>query len=392
MVIAIDIRLIGKKRTGDETVFFHLTRALLKQDTENQYLLLTDISEDADRAVILGRLEAVGKKNVEIVTPCPFLRFIGKNRFVWNIFALPWFLFRHHIDIYHTQYILPLFFPARTKMVTHIHDVSFRAHPEFIGWADRFFLALLIPSSLRRASAIIAPSEFTRSEIIRYYPVPETKVEVVKNALGDDFLSLMTENSESVSSVKEKYGLPDQYLLFVGTFQPRKNIPFLLQAFALFRKRLPEMKLVLVGSLTAHNVDPRIESTLHDLGLEEAVIFPGFVSQKDLPNVIRGATLFVFPSRYEGFGIPILEAMSQNVPAVVSDIPSLREVAGEAVLYFKASHVSEVASAAENMYTLCTDQSKRAEMIRLGQERLKLFSWEESARSVSVIYRALHNS
>lgn len=383
MTIAIDIRLIGKKRTGDETVFFHLTRALLKEDSENQYLLMTDIRDDEDKAVILGRLQAVGKRNVEIMT------LLGKNRFLWNMVTLPWFLFRHQVDIYHTQYILPLLFPARTKMVTHIHDVSFRAHPELIRWTDRIFLALLIPRSLRRARAIIAPSEFTRSEIIRSYHIPEAKVHVVKNALGDDFLS---SDDHDLSLLRKKYHLPEKYILFVGTFQPRKNIPFLLRAFAELRKRLPEMKLVLVGSRTAHNVDPHIERTLTELGLEESVIFPGFVSQHDLPRIVRGATLFVFPSLYEGFGIPLLEAMSQGVPIAASDIPGLREVAEEAALYFEADQETKVASASETMYTLCTDQIKRAEAIRLGQERLKLFSWEESARNISYIYRALHNS
>lgn len=387
---AIDIRLIGKKRTGDETVFFHLTKEILAIDKENRYALVTDISDPEALAVIRERLGCAGQSNVEIIT------LSGKNRFVWNLFALPLFLLCRKIDVYHTQYILPFYVPARTKVVTHVHDVSFSAYPELIGRSDRFFLSLLIPPSLRRASLIAVPSQFTKDEIVKYYGTDPHKIAVIPNALGDDFLAEKGDE-EKLRRVREKYHLPEKYLIYVGTLQPRKNIPFLIEAFALLKKRLqsvaggvPDVKLVLVGNRRAHHVDARLDETLARLSMEGDVLFPGFVDQEDLPTVIRGASLFVFPSLYEGFGIPLLEAMSQEVPIAAADIPSLREVAGEAALYFDArSDPSSIASCAEKLYTLFIDQERKKALVQLGTERFSLFSWGKSAKLLLQAYKNL---
>ena len=192
-IIAIDIRLLGKKRTGDERVFFNLTKALLALDKENSYVLLTDIVEPQKIAVIQGELACVGQENVR------FVSLSGRNRFVWNLFTLPWFLLRHPVDIYHTQYILPLWIPARTAAVTHIHDVSFAAYPNYIGLVDRFFLTLLIPRALRKAALVIAPSQFTKEEIIRFYHISAEKIAVIPNALSGDFLLAASDDARTNS-------------------------------------------------------------------------------------------------------------------------------------------------------------------------------------------------
>lgn len=380
---AIDIRLIGKKRTGDEAVFFNLTKELLALDKENHYLLMTNVSDPEELAVIRGRLGCIGQENVEIVT----LR--GRNRFIWNLLTLPWFLFRHSIDVYHTQYILPFFVPSRTKVVTHIHDVSFRAYPELIGWKDRFFLALLIPSALRRATLIATPSRFTKDEIIARYGIDGGKIAVIPNALSEDFLERIVTPEDS-ARVREKYALPETYAVYVGTLQPRKNIPFLIEAFAKLKDRLPEARLVLVGNRHGHHADTRLDPTIDRLNMAGDIVFPGFVDQTDLPAVICGAKVFAFPSLYEGFGIPLLEAMSQDVPVAAADIPSLREVAGEAALYFPVSgEDASLARAAETLYTLFIDQTRREALIRNGKERLQAFSWKKSAAIMLSEYERL---
>ncbi len=377
---AIDIRLIGKKRTGDETVFFHLTKELIELDKENRYILVTDISDRETLAIIRGRLGCVGQENVEIVS------LFGKNRFVWNLLSLPIFLLRQKIDTYHTQYILPFFVPARTKVITHIHDVSFRAYPELISWKDRFFLWLLIPSALRRAALIVTPSHFTKDEIIQYYTIAPEKIVVIPNALGSDFLASISDKQADAARVREKYHLPAEYLVYVGTLQPRKNIPFLIEAFASLKKRLPGIKLVLVGNRKGYHTDVRLDTTLNRLSVAEDIIFPGFIDQNDLPGVIRGAKIFVFPSLYEGFGIPLLEAMSQDVPVAASDIPSLREVALYAAVYFDPM---TLASCEEKLYNLFIDQEQRMAFIRLGKDRVQAFSWKESASLLLQAYTRL---
>ncbi|MFZ2187753.1 MAG: glycosyltransferase family 1 protein [Candidatus Moraniibacteriota bacterium] len=380
MTIAIDIRLVGKNRTGDETVFFHLTKELLKLDKINRYLLLTDETRIAKVAALYAKLECIGQTNAEIVS------LSAGNRFVWNLFVLPRYLFQNRIDIFHTQYILPFFSPRRTKIITHIHDVSFRAHPTFIRWSDRLFLSLLIPSSLRKAALIIAPSQFTKNEIIRYYGIPEEKIAVIPNSTGELFLENVAGNQEKTDALREKYGLPEQFVLSVGTLQPRKNIPFLIHAFALLQKRLPEMKLVIVGNRQAYHTDPEIETAVATRGLRQAVIFPGFVDQDDLPAVIRLARIFAFPSLYEGFGIPLLEAMSQSVPVAASALPSLQEIGGDAALYFDPT---SIANCEEKLYTLCTHPLQRETLQRAGKERIKLFSWRRSALLLLDAYRKI---
>lgn len=374
---AIDIRLLGKKRTGDEAVFFNLTKELLALDTEHEYLLLTDERDVSKLAVLQGRLGCIGQKNVR------FVSLFGRNRFVWNLVTLPWFLFRTRVDVYHTQYILPFFVPRRTKIALHIHDVSFRAYPKLIGWKDHLFLSLLIPRSLARADRIIVPSRFTKEEVIRYYGLAAEKVVIVPNALSEDFLSLRTTD---IAALREKYRLPERFILYVGTLQPRKNIPFLIRAFGALKNRLPDVALVLVGNRSGHHFDQGIDAAISELGLEKDVLFPGYVDQNDLPGVMRAAALFAFPSLYEGFGIPLLEAMSQEVLVACSDIPCLREVGGEAPAYFDPTRV---ASCEEKMYTLLTDMEQRANGISLGKDRVSLFSWRKSAAVLAETYTGL---
>lgn len=373
---AIDIRLLGKKRTGDEAVFFNLTKELLALDQENEYLLLTTERNPREQALLQARLGCIGRSNVR------FVALSGKSKFIWNLITVPWFLLRNQVDTYHTQYILPLFVPKRVRVVNHIHDVSFRAYPELISWKDRFFLWLFIPRSLRRTDAIVAPSQFTKDEIVRFFGTDPQKIHVVPNALSEDFLQ--THSSEEVRRVQEKYQIPERYIISVGTLQPRKNIPLLLRAFARLREQLPDMTLVVVGNRTGHHVDNRIDQTIAELHLENVVLFPGYVEQRDLPLLVQGAQVFVFPSLYEGFGIPALEAMSQEVPVLCSATPCLQEVAGEAALYFDPT---SIADCQEKLYTLLTDIEQRVSGISRGKGRLSLFSWRKSAELLSSVYK-----
>lgn len=373
---AIDIRLLGKKRTGDEAVFFNLTKELLALDQEHEYWLLTDEKDPSLLLQLQNRLGCVDQKNVRIVS------LSGKNRFLWNLVTLPWFLFRHRVDAYHTQYILPLCIPKRTRVLLHIHDVSFKAYPELIGWKDRFFLALLIPRSLRRASRILVPSQFTKDEIRRYYGTAEEKIVVIPNAVSDVFLTTSVEET----ALQEKYSLPKRFILFVGTLQPRKNIPLLIRAFAEVTKRIPDIELVIVGNRQGHHFDSAIDSVIEELDLSMKVHFPGYIAEEDLPGVMRCASLFVFPSFYEGFGIPLLEAMSQNVPVACSDIPCLREVAGDAAQYFDPM---SVASCQEKLYTLLIQKELRESVVALGKSRSSFFLWKKSATLLSRVYETL---
>ncbi len=377
--IAIDIRLIGRQRTGDETVFFQLTKALIHEHPEHQYVLLTDKSE-SDVLVLRERLALdTALASVELVS------FGAQNRFWWNAVTLPKFFFqREDIAVFHTQYILPFFLPTRLAVVAHIHDVSFARYPEFIGKSDLFFLRLFIPRTVRRAM-IAVPSEFTKREVMELYKVPSERVVVIPNASGHEGRAGFEANSEdsqrALQSCREKYRLPEQYLLYVGTLQPRKNIPYLVEVFAAYRKAHPDtegVKLVLVGNRQAHHFDTRIDETIERLALQTEVLFPGYVEAEDLPLVYQGAKAFVFLSVYEGFGIPLLEALSFGVPVFASDIPVHREIGGEAVTYIP---LSDVAKAAQILYT--TPVTER------GNSRTSEYAWTTSASLLADFYQKI---
>lgn len=380
-VVAIDVRLVGRKRTGDEAVFRGLVSALLRQDTETRYLLLTDRGDEAALSELREALGVVEGGNASVVP----LR--GGNRFVWNLLSVPVFLFTHRVDLFHTQYLLPAYVPRRTGIVAHIHDISFRRFPEYIGFADRMFLSLLIPRTMRRADLLVTPSRFTADEIVDAYGVSRERVAIVPNAADRRFSVRPDEGA--VRRVRERYGLPERFVLSVGTMQPRKNIPFLVRAFAELSRRLPDRGLVLVGGRGGHNYDGGIDTAVAESGVPDRIVFPGYVEGGDLPAVYAAADLLVFPSRYEGFGLPLLEAFLAGVPVAASDIPPFREVGSEAVSYFSPD---DVASAADAMYTLSVmNTDGRERTAALGNGRADGYSWNRSARILREAYDTLLN-
>lgn len=381
MKIGIDIRLIGKKRTGDETVIFNLVKNLAKIDNENSYFLFTDILDEKTIAEIKESLAIENKKNFKII-------FLPANKFSWNFWILPMYLRKNPVDIYHTQYITPWFVPKNIKIVTIIHDISFNFFPQFIKFFDLFFLKILIPISLRRADKIIAVSEFTKDEIIKFYKISPEKIECVYNAISDEF-SNNNVSEEQLKETKNKYNLPDKFILYVGTLQPRKNIPQLIEAFSRIKGKLENFKLVICGNKKAHNYDKRIENSIKTNNLENDVIFPGFIDEEDKQAVYRLAQVFAFPSFYEGFGIPLLEAMSQKVPIIASSIPSLKEVSGDSALYFDTASLDDFS---QKMYDICINKKLREELVQLGNERINFFSWEKSAVKMLAIYKNLRHN
>lgn len=377
MRIAIDIRNIGKQRTGSEVVVLELTKNILELDKKNEYLLLTDTADEVVLKNIKHDLNLGDKKNARIVS------LEAKNKFVWVGWTMPRFFRNNKVDIFHTEYILPFFIPKDVKVVTHIHDVSFKVYRSMILKKDLFFLDMLIPRSIRRSDKIIAVSQFTKDEILRFYPEAKDKVEVVFNSIN----LIEQELTETLKkTIGEKYGLPEKFILYVGTLQPRKNVPVLVEAYAKIKNEIPGMKLVLAGSRRAHNFDGKIQTVLTENGLEEDVFFPGFIDAKDKSIVYKMARVFVFPSFYEGFGIPILEAMSVGTPVIASNIAPHKEVAGNAVLSFDPDSAKELAKECE---ALIKDDVLHNVLAAKGKEQAQKFSWKASAGRMLEIFESL---
>lgn len=382
LAIGIDIRLIGKNRTGDEVVFFQLVRELIRRkDVGVRYELYTDERRDEKLAALQVKLECLGRIDVEIVP------LSAKNRFSWNAFVLPWRLLHHPVDVFHTQYILPLWLPRKLKVVTHIHDVSFVAHPEWIPKRDLFFLSLLIPRTIFRSDAIVAVSEFTRSEILTHYPKAEGRVQVIENAAAEEWFAEISENE--IRTVLEKFGLEKKkYFLSSGTMQPRKNIAFLIEAFGLaLEKESFNFRLVLTGDRAGHNVDQTVAAGTRP----GSIVFTGYVSDAELRVLVAGSRAFIFPSLYEGFGIPIEEALALSVPVLASDIPAFREVGRDRIAYFDPHSLAQTA---ETLYTfsIADPENGIGKAVGAGEreEKKSLYSWKKSAEKLFHLYQTIH--
>jgi glycosyltransferase involved in cell wall biosynthesis len=376
MQIGIDIRNIGKKRTGDEVVFFNLVKNLALIDSSNDYQLFTDLLDQEILVSIKKDLGIENKRNFEIIS------LATKNKFSWNFWTLPKHLRANPINLYLTQYITPFFVPKKIKILTIIHDISFCEYPQMIKFSDLFFLRMLIPLALKRADKIIAVSQFTRDEIIRCYNANPKKVDYVHNAVADSFLA-QTFSQDELEKVRKKYNLPQKFILYLGTLQPRKNIPALIEAYAKIKNQLPGVRLVLAGG-KSHNYDPRIDVMLKNHALsEEDVIFPGFILEEDKKAVMLLAGSFCFPSLYEGFGIPILEAFSAKLPSVVSQIPPHAEVAGNAAVFFRPKDPDALSA---SLVKIMSDEKLRSVLLAREIDRLKLFSWEKTTRKILSIF------
>ena len=378
MKIGIDIRNVGKKRTGDETVFFHLAKYLPISDLKNEYYYFTDTLDTETMLNIAKKMDVLNHPRVKVI-PLP-----ARNKFIWNLWTLPYQLRHSSLDIYLTQYITPWFVPKRIKIITIIHDISFNFFPRLMKLSDWIFLKTLIPISLKRAVKILTVSKFTQKEILDYYKIPAEKVDYFYNAV--DLEKYRDFESNELEAIRKKYQLPNDFLMYLGTFQPRKNLPVLIKAFQMVRKKYPTLKLVLVGDPMAHNTDPQIKMWIEKLSLEEAVIFSGFIDEKDKPKFFALAKVFCYPSLYEGFGIPILEALAAKTPVVASDIPPHHEVAEGSVVFFSANDEHQMA---EKILEIMEDEKLRNQLREKGIQQVKNFSWLEAAAKVASVFQSL---
>lgn len=378
MKIGIDIRNIGKRRTGDEVVFFNLVKKLAQTDSVNEYKLFTDITDKKILDEIKNSLKIEDKSGFQIVS----LKTL--NKFSWNFWTIQSHLRKYPVNIYLTQYITPFFVPKKIKIITIIHDISFNFYPQFIKKGDLFFLKTLIPMSLRRANKIIGVSKFTHDEIIKFYKINPEKADWIHNAVSENFLK-QNVSDEKIEKVRKKYSLPKNFILYLGTLQPRKNILTLVEAYNFARIELGEMKLVIAGG-KGHNFDKNIRKYISRYDLEKDVIMPGFIDEEDKAALIKSACIFCFPSFYEGFGIPVLEAMAMEIPAIISDISPHKEIAEKAALYFNPNISGELA---QKIINLIKNPVLRESLITEGLRQVGKFSWKNTAEKMVRIFESM---
>jgi glycosyltransferase involved in cell wall biosynthesis len=284
------------------------------------------------------------------------------------------------IKIFHgPSFMLPVFKPC--KSVITVHDLTFVHYPQGFNFSTRLYYKLFFRRSLENADMIIADSEATKKDLMQIYNIPVNKIQTIY--LGVDEIFKNVTDKKKIKEVKRKYSLPEKYFLFVGLLSPRKNVRRALKAFAQLHT---EHKFVIVGN-KGWLYEP-IFKLIEDLNLKERVIFTKYADSEDLPAIYSCAEALIFPSLYEGFGLPIVEAMACGCPVITSNISSMPEVAGDAAILINPYNVEEIKNA---MNTIMINKKVRMDLIKKGYENIKRFSWQKMAEKTVKVYERLAN-
>ncbi|MDQ2984758.1 MAG: glycosyltransferase family 4 protein [Actinomycetota bacterium] len=342
----IDADVLGRRRTGDETYVAALLRELAPLASGLRLAAVTrrpDLVPDGIEAIELPARSQIARMAVR----------------------MPLLLRRLRPALVHFQHALPLASPS--PAVVTVHDLSFERDPKLMGRRDRVVFRTMVPRSVRKAARVLAVSERTKQDLIERYAVPEEKIVVTPNGVDPAF----------TPDGPRPNGTP--YALFVGALQARKDPVVAVEALALLED--DELKLVFVGPDKGGAEETR--RAVERSGLDGRVSFRGYVPQDELAELYRGAACLVFPSRYEGFGLPMLEAMASGTPVVASTAGALPEVAGNAAILV---HEPDPAALAGGMERAIADRQR---LVAAGLERARLYTWTETARRTIEVYREL---
>lgn len=369
--------LLGE-RTGVGNYSHQLIFALSRIDKVNEYVLYPFFY-----SIFLGSANNINlprKDNFRIAfesTPYLLSKFL-------MIRAVPSFIKEKmlgDIDVVHSMnFSIPKFRTKKKKLVATIYDLTVMTHPECHRKANVDFCLKGIKDAARYADQIIAISEHTKNDLMHYMKVPEERITVTYLAAGSDYYQIS--DPVILNSTAKKYKLPDNYILFIGSLEPRKNIRTLLKAYSnLPNKFQKEFFLVIAGGKGWLNSD--IPSLVQELNISDKVKFAGYIEKQDINAVYSQAAVFVYPSLYEGFGLPILEAMACGTPVITSNTSSMPEVAGDAARLITPTDIDELTGALEDTLK---NESLRQDMRQKGLRQASLFSWEKCAKETLAVY------
>lgn len=364
--IGIDAHSIGSHQSGCETYITNLLEGLATADSPYEFVPFFTHAEEAAS----WRQKHENLHVVLLRMSQPLIR---------TYISIPWSARRLGIDILHTQFVGPL--ALSSKMVVTVHDIAYEHYPEFFTKRQVLQFKSTIPQTIRRAKKVLTISEYSKRDIIETYGIPEEKVVVTYDGVSEEFKPL--NNVGKKNKTTQKYGLDVPYFLAVGELQPRKNLNRLVMAYERLRNARPEIKhkLVIAGK-KAWKSDPVMDLVARSRWLED-IIFTGYVPADDLPALYASATAFVYPSIFEGFGLPPLEAMACGTPVITSNRTALPEVVGEAGIMVEPLNVDEIAAA---MASLALEPGMAKQLGIAGIKRASRFRWTDCVAKTLNVY------
>ncbi len=352
---------LGLKRAGIGNYIYNLSSRLAKETN------LTTICYNPD----------FYQKKIQTLTPSyPSIKF---NTVLWSMAVSMQSKSFQSLDILHNPAHFPLPFPVHKRYIMTIHDITALTMPEYHTRYRVLYSKFFLPANIKRASHIIADSQSTKEDLLDFFNLNDDRITVIPLAVDESFRPC---SKEEIKPKIERFQLKKPFILFVSTIEPRKNIKTLIRAFNDLLKHYPEYELVIVGQNGWKYEDIYYE--VNRLSLERTVRFLKYVSNEDLIALYSAATLFVFPSWYEGFGLPPLEAMSCGTPVIVSSRGSLPEIVGSGGCTIEPNDQEELMEAME---MFIADPDKRKEQSSYNLKRAKQFSWNRCAKETMQVYR-----
>jgi glycosyltransferase involved in cell wall biosynthesis len=367
--VAIDARKLHDFGIG--TYIRNLLRQLARLDSDTEYILLTRDTDLGIAATLAPNFRAVPER--------------AGNYSIGEQLHIPWVVHRERADVFHApHYVLPAAVPSRS--VVTIHDCIHLMFPQYLrNRAAYLYARAAMWTAVRRSDRILTVSEASKRDILHFFNVRADKIVVAHNAIDDHFW--MPPSEEQVERVRERYQLHHRFVLYVGNIKPHKNLVRLIEAFSALRSGgLDDVKLLIIGDEISKL--PALRRAVHQYKLHKHVRFLGYVDDETLSILYRLAAVFVFPSLYEGFGLPPLEAMACGTPVVTSNLSSLPEVTGGAAILVDPYDVESIV---DGIRRVLDDPALAAEMRLKGRVRARQFSWEESVRKTRQVYTEVGN-
>jgi GT2 family glycosyltransferase/glycosyltransferase involved in cell wall biosynthesis len=376
LAIGINTRYVQTKISGIGRYVLELMKGLLSIDKKSKYFFY-----QYSHYKIIKPIES---QNAQYIIP-KFQSEGRTARIFWEQFIFAKKIKDNKIDVFHGPSFMIPFFLDCPSIIT-VHDLTFLHYPKGFTFPTLLYYKTFFRYSLKKASMIIADSKATKQDLMKYCGMHPNKIKVIY--LGVDNQFTIIDDKKRKESVVKKYMLPEFFFLFTGLLSPRKNVEGVIQAYAQLMKdeKNIQHKLVIVGN-KGWLYEPIFE-LVKKLQIEDKVIFTGYVDTEDLPVFYNLAEALLFPSFYEGFGLPILEAMACGCPVITSNISSMPEVAGEAAILINPRNICEIQ---EGMKTIISDKEVKTRLIKRGLEQVKGFSWENTAKETLDLYKRVSN-